>query len=31
MIRTRIKPQFVEINLIAFDLGTFAVNFSSTG
>lgn len=31
MIRTRTKPQFVEINLIAFDLGTFAVNFSRTG
>ncbi len=30
MIRTRTKPQFAEINLIAFDLGTFAVNFSST-
>lgn len=30
MIRTRTKPQFAEINLIAFDLGTFAVNFSGT-
>jgi indolepyruvate ferredoxin oxidoreductase beta subunit len=30
MIRARTKPQFAEINLIAFDLGTFAVNFSST-
>jgi len=30
MIRTRTKPRFAEINLIAFDLGTFAVNFSST-
>ncbi len=31
MIRTRTKPQFTEINLIAFDLGTVAVNFSTTG
>ena len=31
MIRTKTKPQFTEINLIAFDLGTFAVNFSNTG
>jgi indolepyruvate ferredoxin oxidoreductase, beta subunit len=30
MIRTKTKPQFTEVNLIAFDLGTFAVNFSST-
>ncbi len=30
MIRTRTKVKFAEINLIAFDLGTFAVNFSST-
>ena len=29
-IRTRTKARFAEINLIAFDLGTFAVNFSST-